>query len=284
MIPQHITYQVGGTIYFYSRKKLTSPTVTVRNNRGGDILTAQSCTASTVSTYLSAAISPGDTSFSVASGTGITNGMELQIAPSDFPEECVVKSISGTTVTPWRPLIISHASGKAVQCTTVSYTVSAAQADELFWDGLAIWYDNGVYYAQTPIECTRYPLFRLATIQDVWDEYPQLRDLLSPNDDPNRLLKLAHNDVMTTIAAIDRARCFFASGTEIARAVVFQFLCNYYRHCAQENATILFDRYQMALADEIKKIVSILPRDADQDQVAQSYERMRANSIRISRA
>ena len=281
MIPQHITYGAGGTLYLYATTRLSTPTITIRTDRNTDIVTGQSVTASTTNTTLSSAAAEGATTIAVTAATGIAFGQEIILSAK---ETVTVKSIASTTVTLQRPLIYSHASGATAQSNTLSYTVTAADADTLFWDGLAIWYNNGVYYAQTPVECTRYPLFRLATLQDVWDECPQLRDLLSPNDDPERLLKIAHDDVMTTIYSVDRATVFMASGKEISRAVTFQFLSNYYRHEAQESSETLYNRYQMALADEIKKVVSILPRDADQDQIVESNERMRTNSIRIIRA
>ena len=281
MIPQHITYGVGGTIYFYATARLTSPTVTIKTDKGTVIVSAQAATQVNVATTLSSAASAGDSTISVTSANNAAYGQEIILSAK---ETVIVKSISSNVITLQRPLIMDHASNAACQCNTISYTVLAADADTLFWDGIATWYNNSVWYAQTPVECTRYPLFRLTTLQDVWDECPQLRDLLSPNDDPERLLKLAHEDVLTTISAIDKATVFFASGKEIARAVVFQFLVNYYRHEAQESSEILYNRYQMALAEEIKKVVSILPRDADQDGVVESNERMRANFIRMIRA
>lgn len=282
MIPQHITYGQGGTISIQALERFTTPTVTIKTDRNEDIVSAQAATQSTVNTTLSSAASAGATTIAVAAATGIAADAVLDIGSGD--ESVVVKSISGTTVTLVRPLIVDHASAATVKNNTLSYTVSSSDASKLFWDGAAYWYNNGVLYTQTPVECTRYPLFRLTTLQDVWDEHPQLRDLLSSNDDPNRLLNMAHNDVMTAIAAVDRARAFYASGREIARAVVFQFLLNYYRHDASESATLLYDRYQFALSNELQRIISILPRDADQDQIIEAGEKMRANCIRIIRA
>ena len=281
MIAQHVTYGAGGTIYFYPREALTTPTVTIRTNRNADMVTAASATASTISTTLASAASAGATTISVAGATGIATGAILNIAGDT--EEAIVKSISGTTVTLRRPLLVDHTYTSVVKCFTLSYTVPAASANVLFFDGRAILYSAGVYYMQIPVECTRYPLFRLATLQDIWDEHPQLRDILSNNDDPERLLNLAHNDVMTQIEAIDRSRCFMASGAELARAVTYQFLSNYYRHQASESGSALYDRYKSEAIEEIKRVASVLPRDPNMNESIQPGEKMSFNSMRVRR-
>lgn len=65
------------------------------------------------STTLSSSASAGATTFSVASATGIAKGSKLWLKESTIAnsEYCVVKDISGTTVTPMDPLTRAHTSG-----------------------------------------------------------------------------------------------------------------------------------------------------------------------------
>lgn len=67
------------------------------------------------STMLDAAASKGDASFTVAAGGSITQDMWLRIGTGSAAELVKVKSVVGTTITPYAPLAFDHANESAVQ-------------------------------------------------------------------------------------------------------------------------------------------------------------------------
>lgn len=280
-IPQHILYNTNSTVYLDTLTKLTTATVSIYTDNGTAIVSGATATNSTISTTLASAYSAGDTVITVAAATGISVGSKFWI--QDDPEDVLVKKVSGTTITLRRPLMYNHISGATCQGNRLSYTVSAANANTLFWEGRIEWYSNGVLKHVSAVECSKYPLNRLATLQDVFDENPKTRNMLPDDIDMKRLLDLAHEDVLTTIAAVDKVRILTASGRELSRAVVLQFWKNYYRRDTSDDGERLYQRYDNELNNEIKKITAILPADKNQDGVISANENIRMKNVRLSR-
>lgn len=280
-ISQHITYNYGGTIYIDVLSRPTSATVTIKYGTNS-LVSAGACTISSINTTLSSAATKGATSISVASATGCSIGKKCWL--QDHPEEVLIKGVSETTVSLSRPLFYDHASSAAVEGTRVSYAVSAAQASVKFWDGRAEWLIDSILTDISAVECTVYPLRRLATIQDLFDENPKLRNLLPDEYTIERCLDNAHDDILTTIAARGRARVLCSSGRELAKAVVLRFFANYFRRDASDGSDVMYDRYKQAAEAELGKIIASLPRDTNQDGIVEKGERLSMKSIRLSRA
>ncbi len=66
------------------------------------------------STTLSAAVAAGASTFDVTSATGITAGKWIRLGEGEYAEPVLVSSVSSTTITPTRPVMIAHDSGDAV--------------------------------------------------------------------------------------------------------------------------------------------------------------------------
>lgn len=268
-LPQHITYNTDSTLTLYLTSRPTTVTIEVETDAGGEVVASGTATTvNSVNTTLSSAASKGDRTVSVASATGISNGSKLAL--TDVPEHVLVKSVSGTTVTLRRPLLEDHASGTTCQGYTVTYTVSAADADTLFWRGRAIWMVDGAPY-YTAVECTKYPLRRQATMNDIWAVHSKAHQVIPPEMDTEEALAVAHEDVLSHIAAKAPARVF-TGGQEFNRAVAFAFCVNLYRDQSNERGTVLFERFSAALENELEKITQTTPRDTDQDGVVEASE------------
>jgi hypothetical protein len=163
--------------------------------------------------------------------------------------------------------------------------VTASDAGTLFWDGRAEWNIAGSVYDYTTVECTKYPINRLATSQDVFDEDPKFYQILDSEADVERLLDNAHDDVLASIAekAPDLRARVFTGSIEFTRATVFAFLRNWYRRQASDEALRLFDRYQTAFDGELARICTIVARDANQDGVVEGEERMSFRTVTLRR-
>jgi hypothetical protein len=104
----------------------SAPTWTFKGPSGG---TLESGTSSldAVSTTLGGAVAAGATSFTVASATGITAGRSYLLTGTEDAggERVTVRAISGTTVTPVRPVRLAHANGAAFKSTRVTVALTA---------------------------------------------------------------------------------------------------------------------------------------------------------------
>lgn len=277
--PQSILLDIGGTVETFSSTRPDAATVTLRKFDNSAIVEDADATVSTIDTTLSSAAGAGATSVEVASATGIANGSRFWV--KDDPEECVVVSVSGTTVTLRRPLKRGHASGATVEGSRVHYTVAAGDADEQFWDGRIEWSFDGSLHHYSALCCLRYNPMRLASEVDLEDEDPRLYNRIVADYDVRRALDKAHQDVLMSLAENGKI-IYSTSGMELIQAVVFAFYRNYYRPMAGEEATELIDRYEKAYESELLKIRKNIPRDQDMD--GKINEKSQFGSAKIWRA
>ena len=281
-LPQHIVYDIGGTLSLSVSSLPSAATVTVETDGGAAIVTDEDATVSSVSTTLSSAAAAGATTIALTSATGVAEGLVLRLAG---PAENVrVKSVSGSTATLWRPLLHAHASGAAATGTLVTYAVSAEDADTLFFDGRAIWTLDSTSKQLTACECTKYPLSRDAACDAavLFDELPQLNNILDSTVDTERLLDDAHAEVLERIGGKHRVRVYTGSDC-FRRATVFAAARRIYRSRAGDSADQLYQRYSDALTTAVDELQGYAPRDTDQDGVIEERERISMKSGRIYR-
>ncbi|MEE9366923.1 MAG: hypothetical protein V3W44_09575 [Dehalococcoidales bacterium] len=280
-LPQHIVKDVAGSITLDIQGTLpTAVTATLTTGTNAAIFTDKAGTISTADTTLSSAVTAGDRTIAVASATGVAYGVDLVIRT---PTEHVrVKSVAATTATLWRPLLQDHASASVVQGTQVAVAVTAAQAATLFWDGRCGFTLDSVLHSYVAVECTKYPLLRIATIQDCYDHLSdRLDQVVSGETDTESVMDVAHEMVLTRIGAKARVRVF-PGGPEFIEATALALAVRMYRQ--REAKAELYERYRIELNEAIDRIVAIVPRDDDQDGIPEGHERINMRSSRIHRA
>lgn len=282
-VPQHIVYGVGGTLTLNVATLPAAATVTVKTDTGSALVTAASATISSIDTTLSSAAARGARTIAVADATGVTSGAEIRL--QDPPEVVRCKSLSGTTVTLWRPLLHAHASGTVADGITVTYAVQAADADALFFDGRAEWTLDSALADITSVECTRYPLKRPSAISasDLADELPDLHQILGIEDDSEALLDEAHAEVLERIGGKARVHVYTGSNG-FKRACVFAACVRIFRRRPGDQSQQLYERYMEALTRAIDDLQGYVPNDADQDGIVEEGERQSQNTGRIYRA
>ncbi len=283
-LPQHVTYQVGGQVSIALRTQAQNALVTLEKRDGTDIFTGQSATVSTINTALNAAASKGAYSISVSSATGISNGSTFWI--QDVPEQVLAESVSGGTVTLRQPLLNDHADAATVDGTQLTYDVNAGSANSLWWDGRVLWNvdANAIHY--TAVECTRYPLDRLATTAQLGDEQPKLFYITDRETDWERYLDRGHEEVLKRLAkaAPDLRARVWPGSSEFQQATVYATFMLYYGRHSSEKARVLFEHYDNMLTREVESICAVVPRDADQDGVVEEDEKINPRTIRLQRA
>ncbi len=282
-LPQHLRYQQGGNIAIDTTQLPTGASVKIVSSSGAALMTDQTATISTINVALASAPSAGDTAFSVDANTGLSVGQKCWI--QDVPEEILVKKVAGTNITTWRPLLYDHINTARVEGGRVTFAVdsdSHAVANTLFWDGHAEWnIDSQSYF--TAIECTRYPMQRIATSNDLADIEPKIYDILDDEVSVNRLLDLGHDKVLMLLAKASpdtRVRVFVGS-TGFKTATCFAALWYHYMSGRSEDSQEIADRYEKALASELEGIVQVIPRDTDQDKTVEADERISTRTVRL---
>lgn len=282
-IPQHIIYGAGGTVSLSVASLPSAGTVTIKSGDGATIVDDAAVTVSTISTTLDEAAARGARSITVADATGIASGSEFQLSNPAEVVRC--KSVSGAVVTLWRPLLHSHADTTAVSGINVSYTVLAADADSLFFDGRCEWTLDDVLVDITSCECTKYPLLRPSAInaQHLSDELPDLAQLIDVEVDSERLLDDAFNEVLEKIGGKARVRVYTGSNA-FRRASVFAACAAIFRHKPGDSARELYERYTKAFEQAAEDLQGVAPRDEDQDGVITERERITMKSGLIFRA
>lgn len=280
-LPQHIIYEVGGTVSIDVEDRPTTAYVTIKNGDGSTIVDNVAASISTITTTLSSAVTVGSRTITVSNATGISDGKEFWLRNPSEKVRC--KNINGTSVTLWRPVLSSHDNASNVQGTLITYAVSASNASTLFWDGRVSWVLDNSLYAYTAVECTRYPLVRIATEQDLYDEFPDLDQMLSESDDVDALLNIAHEEVMSRIGGRTRVRTRPGS-TEFKKATVFSFASALFRRRPGESADQLYKRYREELNNEITRIMETVPVDADQDGSIDQDDKRSSRTVQLFRA
>lgn len=276
----YIVYEVGGTLSInHTSRPLTAPTITIETDRGTDIVTAQDCTLSSINTTLSSVCNAGDSSISLTANTGVVSGEYILL--SDPDEVVKVKSISGTTAQLfWEPHH-SHASGASAVGTKISYTVSNTDATPYFYGGRAVW-TIGDEKIVTMVDCTKWPLVNMARDEDVYNEDPTLGRLLDTPDDIPAGLDVAYQDVLAAISGLGRVHCC-TSSSEFRRVTALKYLMNFYRR-GGERFSDQYEWYKEAYQELLGLIVSAVPRDEDQDEIAEATEQLNIMNIPLYRS
>lgn len=280
MIPQTILYEVGGTIDIYRKTRPSTATVTLKKFNGNAVFEDESATISTINTTVAtSALSQGDTSLIVASATGIAQGSRFWI--QDDPEEVVVKSVSGTTVTLRRPLLHDHVVGATVEGTRISYAVSSSYADSMFWDGYAEWTLDGSLTDKTSACCLRCSAQRLASVVDLFDIDSRLYNKFPKDFDFERALDNAHEYVLRKLASNGRIYQV-STGMEFIRATALAVFMNYYMPL---EGSELYSVFKDKVNEAINDINIIVPKDYNQDgKITSDEHHHRFGSVKIQRA
>lgn len=279
-LPEHICYQLGGVVTLEPPYRPINALVTVYCGDGSAIVNNATGTVAAFNTTISAAVNARTKTLSVANAGGLSEGDRFQV--SSPVEWCKAKTISGNTITLWHPLREAHANNVAACSTKVRATVNAAAASTLWWDGRVRWEidSNAVFWSG--VECSKYPLKRVANEQTVLSLHPQFAAVLEAEADPDSALDAAHDHVLLALGCAGRARVYPGS-TEFVNATALALARNHYRHQASDQAKTLFERYSAELDREIERLMSSLVPDSDQDGAVAEDEKRSFNSFRLVR-
>jgi len=219
-------------------------------------------TISAINTTLSAVAAAGALTVVVTDASDVSNGSRLWL--QDVPEEILVQSVSGTTLTLRRPLLNPHVSGATAEGTRVSYVVSAADANMLFWRGRIVWVLDSVT-SFSPVEVTKYPLRNTVTVQDIQDVDTNIARRLDKTEDPERAISAATEIVFEMIGAIDAVKVFTMSTDSLKFVVAYQFMVNHYLPLKGDSETEMLARFEKQRDQALERILPSLPRDRNQD-------------------
>lgn len=280
-LPQHLLFQVGGSVSIDLENVPTSAAVRIIQGDGTQLVGTLAATLTTINTVINSAATRGARSLNVVAVTGMANGVKMRL--QDDPEEVRIRAVAGNLVHLRAPLMYDHANGASVQGTRAVRAINATQASSLFFDGHCEWNIDGSVSDYTAVECTRYPMRRHATVDDVLSVESAWFELKDPALDIEAWLDLAHMRVLRDIGAASnemRTRVFPASdsfrhATALAALVLF-----YMRQPGAEQQE-LYRTFKAELRDELGKLVGQLPRDANQDGVASANERQSMGSVRL---
>ena len=166
-------------------------------------------------------------------------------------------------------------------------SVSAAEAAAEFFGGWLNWkltVGGAELHRNDTAICTKYPITRSATVQDLLEEEPLIRDLKASTEDLERLLDLAHEDIVKKLATPVSGLVFTYVGPEQFRtATVLQALHRRYRRQPGEMAKEMSERYSMLVGQEIQGMLTMQPRDEDGDEIFRESEKKSWRSARIYR-
>ena len=280
-LPQHLTPNQGGTIFVDRTTRADNALVTVYAGDGTKKVNPVAATISTIDTTTNTATARGGYQINIGAATGVSAGVKCWL--QDDPEEVLVESIAGTVVALRRPLTKDHAAGATVEGTRMSYTVPGANVPVPFFDGRAEWNVEGTSTIFSAVECTRYPIVRSATVQDLFDEDATLYHSSPREEDWERALDKGLEEVLKRLGKASphaRARIYPAS-REMVDATVYATIMIYYRQNPSEEAGILYERYRSTLNAEIESIAAINPVDEDQDGVVEESDRHSTRTVRL---
>jgi len=282
-LPQHITEAVGGTVFLdLQERPSAAPTLTAMQDNGTIIADGVTATLDGVDTTLNGATAKGATQITLNDNSSVVPGQEIWF--SDDAESALVRIVDPLVVGGvylQRPLLKAHADATPVQGTRASYAITAGQADTTFWDGRVQWTVDGVI-KWTSLECTLYPLDRVANAQDLFDENPKFADAVDCEEEQERSLDAAHRHVLSLIGAKGRVRVF--TGSEAFKdCTVLAWWKRHYRRMKGEANGEMFGRYKNELDEEIARTVETTPRDLNQDGIITESEKMSFNSVKLAR-
>lgn len=288
---QVLVKDVGGPIetYVLAGRPATC-TVGVYNDDGTAIVAAgTSATVDPCSTTLTAGAAARATSFAVDDADDIIAGRRYRIGEagaSEPYEDVTVKSVSGTTVTPWAPLAFAHSSGAAVTGLRVSYSVSSSAAAALFWDGYAVWTPASGDPVVEPVHCARHVIpVNLIGLPDVLQIHSDAGKMLPAKLDLPRALLEARNELLLDIGGIAIVHTLLGN-EHFRRPAALKFWLMRRFELGPEWKTALDDMAKEYVERKDKLIQGAVPIDADQDGATNSAEdrAARGRAIRIGRA
>jgi hypothetical protein len=288
VLPQHLQYKKGGVIVADFDELPHNVTVRIADSSDSTIQTHVACYVSSVNTATNCVASAGDMELNVLSNTGVARGVKFWL--QDDPEDVLVRKVSGETVYLRRPLLRAHVNAATVEGSRATFVAGSNVANSLFWDGRAEfnvrWADANTSLVPVAIECTRYPMTRTATAQDMIDLEPDLYHILSAYEDIERALDDAHEFVLMEIAkaAPDMRARVFTGSVEFAR--VTALAAAYLRYATKPGAvaTEQADKFKGLFDQYLAGVVLTTPRDANQDKVIEGNERMSSRTVRIYRS
>lgn len=181
---QFINISTGGTLKFelpnYPTNSTGSVHVHIFNPAGSQVVTSASTTVDSVNTHVQTAVSGTQVAFTLDSTTGVVSGRRYFLdGPENTGGESVtVKSVSGSTVTLYRPLERSHTSGSQFFGTLLQTTISGSQLGTVgkHYRAEAHWYLNDVEQAPMVVDfhCVRFSPESYLTLEDIRDLDPTL--------------------------------------------------------------------------------------------------------------
>ncbi|WBK39844.1 distal tail protein [Rhodobacteraceae phage LS06-2018-MD06] len=275
---QYIVYGEGGTVGIYLLSKPTTATITIETDMATSLVENQNATIDTFSSVLSNSASAGNATFDLTNASGLSSGDFVVINP--LKEYCEVKTVTANTVVTWQPLVYSHNAADTVETVKVSYDVSNTQASQLFYGGRCKWVIDGETHVQS-LECTRWPIRFTTTMSDVYAIDPGFIRFVDKNENIDTTLRKAYSDVMFEIGGRGRIHIFTA-GPEFNNLVSLKYLCTLFGRHGEKTAD-LKEHYVEEYERMLGKIISALPVDSNQDEVASENERIFFGSIPLYR-
>jgi len=283
-LPTCLQYNVGGTItYKAATTRPTAARVRILTGSGSEVLASTAATVSAIDATLTAAVTRGDWSVSMNSNTGFTQGETFHITDDD--EELLIKSVAGLTVRLRRPAMKDHVSGASAQGVTLSYEVNATTAGTLFWDGHAEWNIDSSVYDKTAVCCTKYPMRAVyPTDQDLLDVMPLLEREMPEEVDLERLKRIGADRTMAHIAQLApdlRAETFAGSAGFRHASCLFAAMIFAMSQRGDENRE-LYERFKKEAVEEVNRMITVQPRDANQNGVVEEDERISTYVMKIN--
>lgn len=278
MLPQHITYQRNGTVSVEVPFLPSAATIRIVDGSGSEVMNHRLATISTINTGLQVAANVGNWAITVNANTGAAAGLTAWL--QDDPEEIAIRQVAGTTLHLRRPLLLDHASGARIEGGRIAYDVNADFTNSLFFDGRCEWNIDGSLYF-TDVECGRYPNRRLASTQDLFDCEPRLQDVISRGVDPERLLNNAHELVLGEVAkrAPDQRTRLFVGSMGFKQATAAMAMYTFYIDRQGDAKEAWWAEFERRLAT----VITVTPRDADQDGTIEAEERMSSRTVKVRR-
>lgn len=285
---QAVIRDLGGTIETYFSGAPSTTTVSVYNASGTKKVDEQAATVDSTSTTLAAGAEVGATTFTVASASGMAVGRRYLVGGSDeTPEVAIVKGIAGAVITPWAPLMFAHASGVAVKGLRVSYAVSAAAANELWWDGYALFTPTaglGLEPQVEAVDCVRrmipYDLIDMGSVRDVLPKAPKA---LSAELDIPAALRAARDELLLDIGGKNRAHTILGTD-QFRRPCALKFWLMRRFELGEEEWGPALDVLQKEYDGLKDRIISQAAVDADQDGATNGPNDRAFVGVRIERA
>lgn len=275
---QHIIFNFGGTLSIdlpeLSTEEPVNYDVEVIRGNGSTLIAKKAATISTIDTNLAAVVSADALTITVDATTGFGPDAPFYIGDdsNDTRERCIQKGpVVGSTITLWRPLFHAHIDNAVVKGVRLTASVSAAEAVGQFWDGRVTWYVDDVPTYHQLVTSTKYPMARLATLQNLYDEIPKLKDHLDKETDAERLLERGMNEIIDRLSQPLEGRVW--SFTAADQFIELNSMAAAYLHYRSIRDFESKSEYDSDITAKLRQKMSLIPRDADGDGAISKNER-----------